>query len=117
MFPGSVSCKGFVSLRVFEPCSLRININGRNSVLNGERRVRASSRDSRALPGNALRCVSFALAPRGPMVININAPGQFMKSALLAMMVRSIQEKAVSIRNHHFGTKSGGKQLLAELHP
>ena len=57
--------------------------------------MRASSRASSALPGTALRCVSFALAPRGPMVININAPGQFMKSALSAMRVRSIQEKAV----------------------
>ena len=55
----------------------------------------ASSRDSSALPGNALRCMSLALAPRGPMVININAPGQFLKSALSAMRVRSIQEKAV----------------------
>ena len=79
MFPGSVSCKGFVSLIVIEPCSLRININGFTTVGNEERRVRASSRASSALPGNALRCVSFALAPRGPMVININAPGQFMK--------------------------------------
>ena len=70
-------------------------MNRNKTVLNEERRVRASSRDSSALPGNALRCVSFALVRRGPMIININALGQFLKSALSAMRVRSIQEKVI----------------------
>ena len=90
-----MSCRGLVSLRLIEQCSLRININGFKTVVNGESRAFSSFCDSSAVPGIALRCLCFTLARRGRMLININAAGQFLNCALSAMEGSATRKKVI----------------------